>query len=155
MKENTCCFIGHKTIKETEKLKAKLNETIEKLIVDKNVDTFLFGSRSRFNSLCQEIVTEIKEKYPHIKRIYVRAEYPVIGEQYEKHLLEFYEQTFFPPEIIKAGRAVYSERNSIMIEKSGICIFYFDDKNPPQKSGTKTAFHYAQKRDKEIINLFS
>jgi len=61
MKENTCCFIGHKTIKETEKLKAKLNETIEKLIVDKNVGTFLFGSKSRFNNLCYEVVSELSK----------------------------------------------------------------------------------------------
>ena len=76
--ENTCCFFGHRTINETEELKSKLIETIEKLIVEKQVDTFLFGSKSRFNSLCQETVTELKEKYPHIKRIYVRAEYPNI-----------------------------------------------------------------------------
>ena len=80
MIENTCCFFGHRTINETEELKSKLNEIIEKLIVDEKVDTFLFGSKSRFNSLCLELVTELKEKYPHIKRIYVRAEYPYISE---------------------------------------------------------------------------
>ena len=41
MCENTCCFIGHRTINETEELKSKLIEIIEKLIVDENVDTFL------------------------------------------------------------------------------------------------------------------
>ena len=51
MKENTCCFIGHRTINETEELKLKLNEIIEKLIVDEKVDTFLFGSKSRFDGL--------------------------------------------------------------------------------------------------------
>ena len=70
----TCCFFGHRTINETAEQKSKLIEIIEKLIVDENVDTFLFGSKSRFNSLCLGLVTEIKEKYPHIKRIYVRAE---------------------------------------------------------------------------------
>lgn len=77
MKEKTCCFIGHRNINETEELKSKLCEIIEKLIVENSVDTFLFGSKSRFNSLCQETVTQIKEKYPHIKRVYVRAEYQV------------------------------------------------------------------------------
>ena len=76
MCKNTCCFFGHRTINETEGLRTKLIEIIEKLIKDEKVDTFLFGSKSRFNSLCFEIVTEIKEKYPHIKRVYVRAEYP-------------------------------------------------------------------------------
>lgn len=74
----TICLIfwrkfGHRTINETEELKSELIEIIEKLIVEENVDTFLFGSKSRFNSLCQETVTKIKERYPYIKRIYVRA----------------------------------------------------------------------------------
>ena len=65
MKEKTCCFFGHRKISETEELKSKLIEIIEKLIVEKQVDTFLFGSKSRFNSLCLELVTELKEKYPY------------------------------------------------------------------------------------------
>ena len=60
--KNTASFFGHRTINETDELKSKLIEVIEKLIEDKNVDTFLFGSKSRFNSLCLDIVTEIKEK---------------------------------------------------------------------------------------------
>ena len=80
MKSNSCCFFGHRKIKETKELKSKLIELIEKLIAEEKVDTFLFGSKSQFNSLCKEIVTEIKEKYPNIKRIYVRAEYPYISE---------------------------------------------------------------------------
>ena len=41
MKEITCCFFGHRTINETEELKLKLNEIIEKLIVEEKVNTFL------------------------------------------------------------------------------------------------------------------
>ena len=91
MKEKTCCFFGHRKINETEELKSKLKEIIEKLIVDEKVDTFLFGSKSRFNSMCLELVSEIKEKYPHIKRVYVRAEHPYISEHYKNYLLESYE----------------------------------------------------------------
>lgn len=107
MKDKTCCFFGHRKINETEELKSKLIEIIEKLIVDEKVDTFLFGSKSRFNSLCQETVTEIKEKYPHIKRVYVRAEYPDINEHYKNYLLESYEDTYYPEKILNSGRASY------------------------------------------------
>ncbi|MEE1002225.1 MAG: hypothetical protein U0L17_00570 [Acutalibacteraceae bacterium] len=100
MKEKTCCFFGHRMINETEELKSKLFEIIEKLIVKNSVDTFLFGSKSRFNSLCQETVTEIKQKYPHIKRVYVRAEFPYISDDYKRYLLENYEDTYFPEKII-------------------------------------------------------
>ena len=82
MKENTCCFFGHRTINETDELRTKITEVVEGLITDENVDTFLFGSKSEFDSLCLELVTALKEKYPHVKRIYVRAEYPFISDDY-------------------------------------------------------------------------
>lgn len=155
MKNNICCFFGHRTINETEELKSKLNEIIEKLIVDENVDTFLFGSKSRFNSLCLEVVTKIKEKHPHIKRIYVRGEYPYISEQYKNYLLEYYEDTYYPEHIINSGRAVYIKRNYEMINKSQYCVVYYDEANAPsiRKSGTKIALDYAVKKHKCIITL--
>ena len=63
MHENICCFIGHREINETDELKAKLYSTIEKLILEESIDTFLFGSKSRFNSLCYDLVSKIKEKF--------------------------------------------------------------------------------------------
>ncbi len=150
--KNTACFFGHRTINETEELKERLTEIIEKLIVDEKVDTFLFGSKSRFNSLCLELVTELKEKYPHIKRIYVRAEYQDINEQYTNYLLESYEDTYYPEHIIGSGRAAYVERNYEMINKSEFCIVYYDEPNAPttRKSGTKIAFDYAIKKESKL-----
>ena len=155
MKEHTCCFIGHRTINETEELKLMLCDIIEKLIVENSVDTFLFGSKSRFNKLCHELVTKIKEKYPHIKRVYVRAEYPDINEHYKNYLLESYEDTYYPEKIMNSGRAVYVERNYEMIDKSHFCIVYYDEQNAPttRKSGTKIALDYAVKQGKQIINI--
>lgn len=155
VKDTTCCFIGHRTINETEELKSKLKEIIEKLILDNNVDTFLFGSKSRFNSLCLEIVTELKQNHPHIKRIYVRAEYPYISEQYKDFLLKSYEDTYYPKRIISSGKAVYIERNYEMIDNSSFCIVYFDEQKAPctRKSGTKIAIDYAIKKQKHIIVL--
>ena len=60
--ERTVCFVGHRTIQESEELKRNLRRTIERLIVEEKVDTFLFGSKSRFDSLCLEIMTQLKEK---------------------------------------------------------------------------------------------
>lgn len=155
MQANTCCFFGHRTINETEELKKRLTEIIEGLITDKNIDTFLFGSKSRFDSLCLDRVTALKEKYPYIKRVYVRAEYPVIDDDYRAYLLKSYDDTYFPKELLNAGRAIYVERNFEMIEKSRFCIVYYDEKNTPvtRKSGTKTALDHALKQNKEIITL--
>ncbi|MBQ4116120.1 MAG: DUF1273 family protein [Clostridia bacterium] len=153
MLDNTCCFFGHRNISETDELKTKLTKAIERLIVEKNVDTFLFGSKSRFDSLCLEIVTQIKEKFPHIKRIYVRAEFPYISDIYKSYLLTFYDETYYPEKIKNAGRAAYVERNYEMINRSRFCIVYYDELYTPssRKSGTKIALEYAIKKSKDII----
>ena len=155
MNAKTCCFFGHRKINETEELKSKLFEIIEKLIVDEKVDTFLFGSKSRFNSLCLNLVTGIKEKYPHIKRVYVRAEYPYISEQYKNYLLEAYDDTYYPEKIINSGKASYVERNYEMIDKSKFCIVYYNQQSAPttRKSGTKIAIDYAIRQYKKIIKV--
>ena len=155
MKRNVCCFIGHRTIKETEELRTKLTETIEKLIIDEGIDTFLFGSKSRFNDLCLELVTKLKEKYPQIKRIYVRAEYPVIDDRYKAYLLKNYEDTYYPERLFGAGKAIYVERNYEMIRESELCIVYYNKSELPstRKSGTEIAVDYAVKHGKRIINV--
>ncbi len=165
--DKTCCFFGHRKISETAEVRVKILDAVEQLIVSENIDTFLFGSRSRFNSLCHELVTELKEKYPHIKRIFVRAEYPFIDESYRAYILESYEDTYFPGHMTGAGKAAYVERNFEMIDKSGVCIVYYDPEySPPKrsasrntlregrpKSGTKIAYDYAAKKGKKIINI--
>lgn len=155
MKERTCCFIGHRKIEDTLELRTKLCEAIERLITDENVDTFLFGSKSEFNSVCRELVTKIKEKYPYIMRVYVRAEYPDINDDYKAYLLQDYEDTYYPEKIKNAGRAVYVERNCEMINKSRFCIVYCDEDHylTNRKSGTRIALDYALKQKKEIIKF--
>ena len=165
MKENTCCFFGHRKINETDTLKAAVYNVVEDLIVEKSVTTFLFGSKSRFDDFCYKIVTELKEKYPHIKRVYVRAEYAYISDDYKDYLLQFYEETYYPERMIDAGKAVYVERNCEMVDKSDFAVIYYDaDYLPPRrrnsrrdltdyqpKSGTKIAYDYAMKKCKSVI----
>lgn len=153
METNTCCFIGHRTIEETQELKTALYQTIEGLIINEKIDTFLFGSKSQFNDLCLSLVTEIKEKYPQIKRVYVRAEYPCINDDYKNYLLTYYEDTYYPPKATNAGKASYIQRNYEMIEKSRFCLIYYDKEKLPTtcKSGTKIALDYAKRKGKGII----
>lgn len=151
---NTVCFFGHRTINETDALRNKLYEKIQELIIDENVDTFLFGSKSHFDNLCWELVTQIKEKYPYIKRVYVRAEFPEIHDDYKAYLLKFYEDTYYPQKIIGSGRAVYVERNCEMINRSRFCIIYCDEAiATTRKSGTKIALDYATKQKKKIFKF--
>ena len=122
------------------------------LIDNQGVDTFLFGSRSQFDELCLKIVTKIKEIRPHIRRIYVRAEYPYISADYEKYLLTFYDETYMPASIIHAGKAIYIERNRHMIDSSDICVFYLNLQT--MNCGTKIAYKVSLKNNKTTLNLY-
>ena len=63
-KEHTCCFFGHRKIEVTDELVNRLKKIVEDLIIDKKVDTFLFGSKSQFDKLCLTAITELKKETP-------------------------------------------------------------------------------------------
>ena len=163
----TCCFLGHREIEVTEELQDKLYLAIERLIVEKGVNRFLLGSKSKFNSLCYQVVSKVKESYPDIIRVYVRSAYQHISDGYKDYLLEGYEETYYPEQIANSGKASYVERNQEMIDKSDFCIVYYDENYlPPRrrnsrrdltdyqpKSGTKVAYDYAVRKKKTIINM--
>ena len=165
--KKSCCVFGHRKIAGKEELKVRLSAIFENLIINDNVDTFYVGSRSEFDDLCRDVLSDQKEKYPHIQRIYIRAEYPDINEDYRKYLLQRCDDTYYPERAINAGKAVYVERNCEMIDKSDICVIYFNDGYlPPRrknswrdltdyqpKSGTGIAYKYAVQKKRTIINL--
>jgi len=162
------CFIGHRSIEKSQKLKCLLRKTVLELI-NKGVKRFLFGSMSEFDNLSWEIVTELKRTYPDIERVYVRSSYQYIDKSYEEYLLNSYEETYFPLKIEKAGKYSYVERNYEMIDNSTYCVFYYNENYMPtlncqikknmsisqkRNSGTKIAYNYAVKKKKKIINLY-
>ena len=55
-------FIGHRKLQLDNSFRKQLKELLLSLIDDRNADTFLFGSRSDFNSLCLEVVTELQKE---------------------------------------------------------------------------------------------
>ena len=56
------CFIGHRKIDNVDGLTAKLYDTVYELIAN-GADTFLFGSKSEFNSVCWNAVSALKQQY--------------------------------------------------------------------------------------------
>lgn len=114
-----------------------------------------------------KLLRDLKINNPHIRRIYVRAEFPFIDENYTAYLLKSYDYTYYPERMINAGKAVYVERNYEMIDNSSYCVIYYDENYMPSrrknsrrdlfdyqpKSGTKLAYDYAVKKGLTILNL--
>ena len=164
----TCSFFGHRNTEETPMLCERLKNTVIYLINERGVTRFLFGSASCFDELCLKIITQLKEEYPEIKRVYVRSDSPYPSELYKEYLLELYDDTFMPERVENAGKASYVERNEEMIKASDFCVFYYNEEYKPPlrkssknavfpyqpKSGTALAYQYAKQKKKEIINLY-
>ena len=132
----TCSFFGHRDIKQTEELKQQVRKTVERLIVAERVDTFLFGSRSNFDELCHIVVSELKEKYPYIRRIAYLCKHETAclvgaGTSLTKKIKDItgrdelvleYEEIEKPDRVVSAGKAAYLERNQEMIDISDFCV---------------------------------
>lgn len=170
-KHKACSFFGHRKICKNEKLRKSIKDCVEKLITEHNVQTFLFGSKSSFNDLCHSVVSELKEKYPNIKRVCYTCKNEACTLESERldleraysrllnkevHLLGF-EEEFEHKTKYQAGKASYIERNQAMIDDSDVCVFYCDKAYVPlsrTNSGTKIAYLYAARKNKTLINLF-
>ena len=156
-----CSFFGHRDTAQTEELKQKVREIVERLIVEEGVDTFLFGSRSKFDELCHIVVTELKEKYPHIRRIAYLCKHEARclvgeGEKIRRTIKTVagrdiyvgeYEEIKKSDRVNSAGRASYVERNQWMIDDSDFCIFFIER----EVGGSALAYDYAQKYKQAII----
>lgn len=179
----TCCFIGHRKVEDGEKLRKEITMTVIELI-NLGIDTFLFGSRSQFDELCHEMVTELKNTaYPEIiRKSYICRSEVGILERERENLERSWSRiqnrpiTFWGVEEVveyknkySAGRANYVERNEAMIDDSDVCVFYYNkDYLPPRrknskkdysdyqpKSGTAIAYIYAVRKKKPVYNLFN
>lgn len=178
-----CSFFGHRKIEKNNEIIEKLSKIVEDLIVNKNVRTFLFGTKSEFNTLCHSIVSRVKEKYTYIKRI----GYPCKSETFfleneKEKFKKIYRELLnddseiYAVEEIKhfksidaACKASYVERNFAMIDDSDFCVFYYNNSYKPKakgnkrskmydyqpNSGTKIAYEYANKKHKAIINILN
>lgn len=182
MSEKACCFIGHRNVEDTEELRQKIRKTVLKLINDEGVTLFLFGSRSNFDSVCHNVVTELQEVCPNIKRVAYTCRHETATMKEDKaeterilsnslkhpvHIMD-YDSEYEHPTKYTSGRATYVERNQAMINGSAFCVFYFDENYlPPRrkygksdltdyqpKSGTAVAYSYAVQRKKTVYNLF-
>ena len=181
-KHKICSFFGHRKIQITKELQEVLFKLLKDLIVNHNVQTFLFGSRSQFDYLCHAAVTNLKQEFPYIQRVNYtcKSEFCVLEVERQKleqvysnfykekvHLLGF-EKEIEHPKKYTAGFAGYVERNQAMINDSDFCVFYYDNAYKPDlrktskkslscyqpKSGTALAYLYAKKKRKAIINVF-
>ncbi len=176
METRSCCFIGHRKIKDKERVFFRVKQIIETLISEKGVRVFNFGSKSEFDDICHVSVTELQSVYPDIVRVnYNRKSEYVVKKGEKANLkecrslllkkdisLKEFDDSKISDRVKNAGKASYVERNREMIDDSFYCVFFYNDEYKPEvdphytsssKSGTKLAYDYAVRKKKNIINV--
>ena len=133
---------------------------MERLIVEEGIDTFLFGSRSQFDELCHIVVTELKEKYPHIQRIAYLCKHETAcltgsGMEMKQQIKQLTGREVYVPEyeeikksdrVNSAGRAAYIERNQWMVDNSNFAIFHLNTAEEKKGGGTTLIYEYLKRK---------
>ena len=69
----TCAFFGNSTLWDSREVMEKIKLTAIDLIKNKGVDTFLVGSKGKFETLSHKMMEQIQCDYPNIKIMLVIA----------------------------------------------------------------------------------
>lgn len=155
-KNKTCFFTGHRKLKNDrlDTIKEKIYENAEKLIIEKDVDTFISGAALGFDTIAAETIYELKKKYQHIKLILYL---PCYGQsklwgddekfRYRMLLAKADDYTYITEE--EYNNECMLVRNLSMIRDSAYCIAYCILSN----SGTGFTLKNAEAVGVDIVNI--
>lgn len=154
MREQTCCFTGHRQIPQGEQ--AEIIARLERTIINLNQKGVRFygaGGALGFDTLAAKTVIHLRESCPSIKLILVLpcltqtrgwrpgdiAEYERIKAQADKVVYTGQEYT----------RDCMHKRNRHLVDNSSVCICYLRKGS----GGTAYTVGYAKKQGLKIINI--
>lgn len=147
----SCSFFGHRNIESNDDLKSRLINIVERLIKD-NFGIFYFGGFGEFDDMCYKVVTELKKKYPHIRRVFCLYDtrHKRIDRRPEWLRVEEYEEYIYLDIDYDYWYTRIYYRNIEIINRSDFVIFYAKD---IATSGAYKALKYAISRKVKFINL--
>ena len=141
----TCCFLGHKETPSS--VYEKLEEAVEKVIVEDGVSSFLVGNQGQFDSMALSALRKLKLKYPRINYNVVLAYMPAEKEMWNPYE---YGETMLPEGIESVHpRYAISWRNKWMVNESDLVICYITH----GWGGAARYVEMASKKKKRTINL--
>lgn len=141
MKDEMCFFIGHRNIPYS--IKKQLTKVVEKHIVEYGVTTFIVGHYGSFDSLVQEVLSEIKQHYVNIRLYLLLPYYQPFNSS--NGIPKSFDGAFYPEgieNVPKPYAIVYA--NKYMIEHSNYLVSYYK-----HIGNTRKFIEFAQKREKK------
>lgn len=115
----TCAFFGHRVVYED--ITIELHEAIRKAIEEYGVTTFWCGGYGAFDEKAAGAVFRIKQRYPEIELLLIRAYLPKQRDQ----LPEIYDGSIYPEGLENVPkRFAISHRNQWMATNCDMVIAY-------------------------------
>ena len=150
--EKSCSVFGHSKIKITKELENYLKSTFKMLITQENVKYFYFGGFGEFDDLCHSIITELKNEYPEVYRIFCLSDprHQRLSKRPKWLKDEDYEEITYLDLNFDYWYSRIYYRNCEIIDRSDFVIFYV---NHTEQSGAYKALQYAKRKKKQIINV--
>ena len=144
----TITFCGHSKFSFDNTVKEKLRELLLQEIRKNLACKFYLGGYGDFDSLCLNILKEIKADFPAIELLFIT---PYLNDNYSK--LEtaklYYDGIIYPPLENVPRRFCILKRNEWMVNHSARVIAVYNG----QPGGTKNTIDYANKVNVPVIIL--
>ncbi len=150
-KLRTCCVSGHRIVKEHIDFD-NLREIFINLIKKEKVNTFLIGMAIGFDTICFNILNEIKKEEPI--RIIACVPCPNQSKTFNKlEKIEYNKNIKLADHVILSSE-VYTpycmfKRNKYMVDNSNYIVYYLRE----NKGGTKQTVEYAKKQGLFLIEF--
>lgn len=141
----SCFFIGHR--EADERLLPTLVNTIERLVISKNVTCFYVGGYGGFDRVAATAVKQVKQRYPEITLMLVLPYHP--AERPVETPYGF-DGTYYPEGMETVPRRfAIVQANKHMVENVDWLIAYVTH----GASNSRKVLEYAQKQDIQSINI--
>ena len=154
MKNQTCCFTGHRHLAQ-EKL-PQIEKALKALIIirmSQGVTNFVCGGALGFDILAAEMVLSIKVKIPEIGLIMALPcrnqdkGWSFADKRRYKNVLKKADEVIYLSEKYYDGCML--DRNRYMIDNSACCIAYLTQ----NRGGTLFTVNYAKRNNVEVFNI--
>ncbi len=155
MKNDTCCFTGHRNIRKAdeENIKEKIREQVLELL-QCGISTYLVGGAIGFDMLAAEVLLDLREKERKELKIISalpflqwREKWPEEEIEREDRILEKSDEILVSSD--KFNRKSYLDRDRVMVDRSTVCIAYCNRKT----GGTAYTVRYALRQGVTVRNL--
>lgn len=154
MKQNACCFTGHREIAPRQYFCVKYNliKIVEQLY-KQGVTEFYAGGALGFDTVAAQTVLAFKKEYSDIK-LHLILPCKEQADKWPQTSKEIYNEILKQADDVTYVSEHYSKycmqnRNRMLVDSSGICVCYLE-KN---FGGTAYTVNYAKKKNLQIINI--